>query len=55
MGVVMNKINYNLEMEKIIDSLDGEKPKLLLHSCCGPCSSGCLERLNDFFYITIFY
>lgn len=51
----MNKINYNLEMEKIIDSLDGEKPKLLLHSCCGPCSSGCLERLNDFFDITIFY
>lgn len=29
--------------------------KLLLHSCCAPCSSACLERLKDTFAITILY
>ena len=52
----MNKVNYNLEMENIIKKLDkNNRKKLLLHSCCGPCSSGCLERLNEYFDITIFY
>ena len=32
-----------------------KKPTLLLHSCCGPCSTTCLERLIDFFEITIFF
>lgn len=31
------------------------RPKLLLHSCCGPCSSACIERLSQYFDITIFY
>ena len=30
-------------------------PTLLLHSCCGPCSSGCLERLIDHFDVTLFF
>lgn len=52
----MNKINYNLEMEKIIKKIDlNNKPKLLLHSCCGPCSSAILERINEYFDIDIFY
>lgn len=51
----MNKINYNLEMEKIIKNIGSAKPKLLLHSCCGPCSSAVLERLCEFFDITIYY
>ncbi|RVU54040.1 epoxyqueuosine reductase QueH [Anaerosphaera multitolerans] len=52
----MNNINYNLEMEKIIDKIDILNPKtLLLHSCCGPCSSAVLERLNKYFKITILY
>ena len=29
--------------------------KLLLHSCCAPCSSACLERLKDTFEITVLY
>ena len=29
--------------------------KLLLHSCCAPCSSACLERLKDHFAITVLY
>ncbi len=50
----MNVINYEREMEKIISSLKN-KPKLLLHSCCAPCSSSCIERLKEFFDITVYY
>lgn len=32
-----------------------EKPTLLIHSCCGPCSSHVLALLNQYFQITIFY
>ena len=48
------KTNYNLIMEKTIKNLKG-KPKLLLHACCGICSSSVLERLYPFFDITILY
>ena len=51
----MNKINYNNEMESIISSLDGRVPNLLLHSCCAPCSSACLEVLTPHFNVTILY
>ena len=47
-------MNYQLELEKIIKNLNGNN-KLLLHSCCAPCSSAVLERLASFFQITIFY
>lgn len=50
-------MNYNLEMEKILEDIKnkGVTPKLFLHSCCAPCSSTCLERLTDYFDITILY
>ena len=48
-------INYNEEMKKIIESLSGARPKLLLHSCCAPCSSSVIEKLSNFFDITVFY
>ena len=35
--------------------LTKERPTLLMHSCCGPCSSYCLEYLYKYFDITIFY
>ena len=38
----------------IIEKLQ-TKPKLLLHSCCAPCSSHCLLLLAPFFEITVFY
>ena len=47
-------MNYQLEHEKIINSLDGKKT-LLLHSCCAPCSSYCITYLKDYFDITILY
>lgn len=55
------KINYDLKMEEILkDELEeiknsGKKKRLLIHSCCGPCSSSVLEYLKDFFQIDIFY
>lgn len=51
----MKKINYQKKLDEIIKSLDGNRPKLLLHACCGPCSSACLEYLYKYFQITVFY
>ena len=53
----MNKVNYQLELEKIIGQITekGEVPRLLMHSCCAPCSSYCLSYLAEFFKITVFY
>ncbi len=57
----MEKINYQKELEKIISQFsqtkttDCQKPKLLLHACCGPCSSYVIEYLSSIFDITIYY
>ena len=50
-------MNYQKEMEQVIEQLkkEGRVPKLLLHSCCAPCSSYVLEYLSDYFEITVFY
>ena len=52
-----NKMNYQKELENRIEQLQIEQkvPKLLLHSCCAPCSSYVLEYLSEFFEITVFY
>lgn len=52
-----NRRNYQRELENIIASSvkEGKVPKLLLHSCCAPCSSYCMEYLSEFFDITVFY
>lgn len=49
--------NWVREMEDILARLDtgGEKPRLLLHACCGPCSSAVLEKLLARFEVTILY
>lgn len=51
------KINYQLKLDKIITQLqlDNKRPNLLLHSCCGPCSSYVLEYLSKYFDITCFF
>lgn len=55
----MNQRNYQKELDEIIEQLGqggAEKvPTLFLHSCCGPCSSYCLEYLAPHFAITVFY
>ena len=50
-------VNYQREMEALIQRLarEGSRPRLLLHSCCAPCSSAVLERLGDAFDLTVFY
>ncbi len=50
----MNKINYNKVMNTQISSFTGKK-KLLLHSCCGPCSTFPIPLLKHFFDLTVFY
>jgi len=50
----MEKVNYDKFLEDIIEKLD-YKPKLLLHSCCGPCSSYVITYLKDYFDITVIY
>ena len=63
----MNSRNYQKELDKIIDRIAEQKtgrredfvedyaPRLLLHSCCAPCSSYVLEYLRNYFRITVFY
>ena len=62
----MNQRNYQRELDKILDGLQADRgradsgeaaapPRLLLHSCCAPCSSYCLEYLCTYFSITVFY
>lgn len=47
-------MNYNEEMKKIIKTFDSKKT-ILLHSCCGPCSSSVIERIKPYFDITVLY
>lgn len=53
----MEKVNYQKELEKILEELqkNNKVPRLLLHSCCAPCSSYVLEYLSNYFEITVFY
>ncbi len=49
----MNRQNFD---KKMLEMMEREKGKrLLLHSCCAPCSSYCLERLAPAFRVTVFY
>ena len=46
--------NYQKMLEATIAGLKEQNrvPTLLLHSCCAPCSSYCLEYLSQYFHIT---
>lgn len=48
------KTNYDIIFQDIVNKLD-YKPNLLLHSCCGPCSTAVIDALKDYFNITIIY
>ncbi len=51
------KVNYQLICDKQIEEMTkgGKRPRLLLQSCCGPCSSYVLEYLTRFFDVTVFF
>lgn len=54
----MNQRNFQKELDKILENMvknGQEGSRLLLHSCCAPCSSYCLEYLSKYFEITVFY
>lgn len=53
----MNRRNYQRELDQTIEKIveAGQVPRLLLHSCCAPCSSYVLEYLSEYFSITVFY
>ncbi len=54
MGMNVNR-NYQKELDRLLQRLDGRRPTLLLHACCAPCSSYVLEYLTQYFQITLFY
>ena len=49
--------NYGKELDKIIGRIQeaAAPPRLLLHSCCAPCSSYVMEYLREYFDLTVFY
>ncbi len=47
--------NYARELDRVLQALAGSRPRLLLHACCGPCSSAVLEQLCQHFDITVLY
>ena len=47
-------MNYQNKLIELVNSLT-KRPKLLLHSCCGPCSTTVLSFLKDYFDITVLY
>ena len=47
-------MNYQNKLLELINSLD-YRPKLFLHSCCGPCSTTVITMLKEYFDITVFY
>ncbi|MDO4649204.1 MAG: epoxyqueuosine reductase QueH [Eubacteriales bacterium] len=53
----MQNRNYQRELEQLIQTYqkEGKVPRLMLHSCCAPCSSYVLEYLSKFFEITVLY
>jgi len=55
-------MNYQKKLDEILTNVSSllaatptKKPSLLLHACCGPCSSYVLEYLYKYFDITVFY
>lgn len=50
----MNKINYQRELDRLLTNI-GNNKRLLLHSCCAPCSSYVLKYLTEYFDITVLY
>lgn len=48
-------MNYQKQLEEVIEQNKNNRKKLLLHSCCAPCSSYVLEYLREYFDITVFF
>ncbi len=51
----MNRRNYQRELERLIEKQGAARPRVLLHVCCGPCSSSVLEYLTQYFNLTLLW
>lgn len=51
----MNREQFMRSFDRAVGTLDGRRPKLLLHSCCGPCSSSVIELLAKYFDVTVLW
>lgn len=51
----MNRRNYARELDRITAKNGENKPTLLLHACCGPCSSSVTEFLVNHFQVTVLW
>ena len=49
----MNAVNYDKLMQEELEG--AQNKRLLLHSCCAPCSSHCLSELAPHIKVTVFY
>ena len=51
------RINFDTVYQKMARAWkrDGVRPKVMLHSCCGPCSTAVLDRLSDVADVTVYY
>ena len=57
MAVPFETRNFQKELDKKIKDIEasGKVPRILLHSCCAPCSSYVIEYLSQYFQVTVFY
>lgn len=57
MAIPFEQRNFHRELLELVEKLQAAEcvPRLLLHSCCAPCSSRCIEFLSRYFYVTVFY
>ena len=51
----MNRENFFRKYDKIVAGFGDTKPSILLHSCCGPCSSSVIELLSQHFDVTVLW
>lgn len=51
----MNRENFFRKFDKTVGQFGDAKPGILLHSCCGPCSSSVLELLSKYFDVTVLW
>lgn len=51
----MNRENFFRKFDKIVGQFGDAKPGILLHTCCGPCSSSVLELLSKYFDVTVLW
>lgn len=51
----MNREQFMRKFDQTVTELDGRRPALLLHSCCGPCSGSVIELLCKYFDVTVLW